>query len=57
MTAWWTRTLYRAASLPDAKPAENAVTRLFVPETGRLYLAAPRQQSKEGREVRVFQAK
>ena len=37
--------------------ADGAKTCLFVPETGRLYLAVPRQQGKEGPEIRVFQAK
>ena len=37
--------------------AEGAKTCLFVPETGRLYLGVPRQQGKEGPEIRVFQAK
>ena len=37
--------------------AEGAKTCLFVPETGRLYLAVPRQEGKDGPEIRVFQAK
>jgi hypothetical protein len=37
--------------------AEGAKTCLYVPETGRLYLGVPRQQGKEGSEIRVFQVK
>ncbi|HEX3150171.1 MAG TPA: hypothetical protein VHR66_18990 [Gemmataceae bacterium] len=37
--------------------AKGAKTCLYVPETGKLYLAVPRQEGKEGPEVRVFQVK
>ena len=37
--------------------AEGAKTCLFDADAGRLYLAVPRQQGKEGPEIRVFQAK
>ncbi len=37
--------------------AKGARTSLFVPETGKLYLAVPRQEGKEGPEIRVYQAK
>jgi DNA-binding beta-propeller fold protein YncE len=37
--------------------AKGAKTSLFVPETGKLYLAVPRQEGKDGPEVRVYQAK
>jgi glutamine cyclotransferase len=37
--------------------AKGARTSLFDPETGRYYLAVPRQPGKEGPEVRVYQAK
>jgi DNA-binding beta-propeller fold protein YncE len=37
--------------------AEGAKTCLYVPETGRLYLAVPRQEGKDGPEIRVFQVK
>jgi DNA-binding beta-propeller fold protein YncE len=37
--------------------AKGAKTCLYVPETGRLYLAVPRQEGKEGPEIRVYQAK
>jgi DNA-binding beta-propeller fold protein YncE len=36
---------------------KGARTCLYVPETKRLYLAVPRQEGKEGPEVRVYQAK
>ncbi|HEY2787577.1 MAG TPA: hypothetical protein VGJ05_21655 [Fimbriiglobus sp.] len=36
--------------------AAGARTSLFVPETGRLYLAVPRQEGKDGPEIRVYQA-
>jgi DNA-binding beta-propeller fold protein YncE len=36
---------------------KGARTCLYVPETGRLYLAVPRQEGKDGPEIRVFQAK
>jgi DNA-binding beta-propeller fold protein YncE len=32
-------------------------TCLYVPETGRLYLAVPRQEGKEGPEIRIYQVK
>ena len=37
--------------------AEGARTCLYLPQTGRLYLAVPRQAGKEGPEIRVYQAK
>ena len=37
--------------------AKGARTCLYVPETGKLYLAVPRQGGKDGPEVRVYQAK
>jgi DNA-binding beta-propeller fold protein YncE len=37
--------------------APGAKTCLYVPETGRLYLAVPRQEGKDGPEIRVYQAK
>jgi DNA-binding beta-propeller fold protein YncE len=37
--------------------AKDARTCLYVPETGRLYLAVPRQEGKEGPEIQVYQAK
>jgi DNA-binding beta-propeller fold protein YncE len=37
--------------------AKGAKTSLYVPETGKLYLAVPRQEGKDGPEVRVFQSK
>ena len=36
---------------------KDARTCLFIPETGRLYLAVPRQEGKEGPEIRIYQAK
>ncbi|HKI35189.1 MAG TPA: YncE family protein [Gemmataceae bacterium] len=36
---------------------KGARTCLYVAETGRLYLAVPRQEGKEGPEIRVYQAK
>ena len=37
--------------------AKGARTCLYVPEKGRLYLAVPRQEGKEGPEIRVYQVK
>jgi DNA-binding beta-propeller fold protein YncE len=37
--------------------AKGAKTCLYVPETGKLYLAVPRQEGKDGPEVWVYQAK
>jgi DNA-binding beta-propeller fold protein YncE len=37
--------------------AKGAKTSLYLPESGKLYLAVPRQEGKDGPEVRVFQAK
>ena len=37
--------------------ADGAKTCLYVAETGRLYLAVPRQEGKDGPEIRVFQVK
>ncbi|MBO0697469.1 MAG: hypothetical protein J2P46_03680 [Zavarzinella sp.] len=37
--------------------AKGAKTCLYVPETGKLYLAVPRQEGKDGPEIRVYQAK
>src|SRR5262249_10382632 len=36
---------------------KGAKTCLYAPETGRLYLAVPRQAGKEGPEVRVYEVK
>lgn len=52
--------------VPDADHVETleridtpkgARTCLYVPETGRLYLAVPRQEGKQGPEIRIYQAK
>ena len=43
--------------LEKVPTAKGAKTCLFVPETGKLYLAVPRQEGKDGPEVRIFQAK
>jgi DNA-binding beta-propeller fold protein YncE len=37
--------------------AKGARTCLYVPATGKLYLAVPRQEGKDGPEIRVLQAK
>ena len=37
--------------------AKGAKTCLYVPETSRLYLAVPRQEGKDGPEIRVYQVK
>jgi len=37
--------------------AKGARTSLYVPATRRLYLAVPRQEGKDGPEIRVFEAK
>jgi DNA-binding beta-propeller fold protein YncE len=36
---------------------KGAKTCAYVPETGRLYLAVPRQQGKQGPEIRIYQVK
>jgi DNA-binding beta-propeller fold protein YncE len=36
---------------------KGAKTCLYVPQTGRLYLAVPRQEGKEGPEIHVYQVK
>ena len=36
---------------------KGAKTCLYVPETGKLYLAVPRQEGKDGPEVFIYQAK
>jgi hypothetical protein len=36
---------------------KGAKTCLYVPETGRLYLAVPRQEGKDGPEIRIYQVK
>jgi DNA-binding beta-propeller fold protein YncE len=43
--------------LESVETPKGARTCLYVPETGRLYLAVPRQEGKEGPEIRVFQVK
>jgi DNA-binding beta-propeller fold protein YncE len=37
--------------------AKGAKTCFYTPDTGRLYLAVPRQEGKEGPEIRVYQVK
>ena len=37
--------------------AKGARTCLYVPETGKLFLAVPRQEGKDGPEIRVYQVK
>jgi hypothetical protein len=37
--------------------AKGARTGLFVPESGKLYLAVPRQEGADGPELRIYQAK
>jgi hypothetical protein len=44
-------------SLEKIETPKGARTCLYVPETGRLYLAVPRQEGKQGPEIRVYQAK
>jgi DNA-binding beta-propeller fold protein YncE len=44
-------------ALEKIETAKGAKTCLYVPETGRLYLAVPRQEGKEGPEIRVYQTK
>jgi DNA-binding beta-propeller fold protein YncE len=46
--------LEEVEKIPTAK---GASTCFYSPETGKLYLAVPRQEGKDGPEVRVFQAK
>jgi DNA-binding beta-propeller fold protein YncE len=47
----------RVETLEKIATVKGAKTCLFVPETGRLYLAVPRQEGKDGPEVWVYQAK
>jgi DNA-binding beta-propeller fold protein YncE len=47
----------RLETLEKVPTAKGAKTCLYVPETGRLYLAVPRQEGKAGPEVWVYQAK
>jgi DNA-binding beta-propeller fold protein YncE len=44
-------------TLEKMPTASGAKTCLFVADTGRLYLAVPRQEGKDGPEIRVYQAK
>jgi hypothetical protein len=44
-------------TLEKIQTVKGAKTCLYVPETGRLYLAVPRQEGKEGPEIRVYQVK
>ncbi len=43
--------------LESVETPKGSRTCLYVPETGRLYLAVPRQEGKEGPEIRVYQVK
>jgi DNA-binding beta-propeller fold protein YncE len=43
-----------AEKIPTTKGARTC---FYVPETGKLYLAVPRQEGKDGPEIRVYQAK
>jgi DNA-binding beta-propeller fold protein YncE len=43
--------------LDKVETVKGARTCLYVPQTGRLYLAVPRQEGKDGPEIRVYQAK
>jgi DNA-binding beta-propeller fold protein YncE len=47
----------RVEPLEKIPTAKGAKTCLYVPQTGRLYLAVPGQEGKAGPEVRVYQAK
>ena len=43
--------------LESIETPKGARTCLYVPETGRLYLAVPRQDGKDGPEIQVYQVK
>ncbi len=43
--------------LEKVETPKGAKTCAYVPETGRLYLAVPRQEGKEGPEIRIYQVK
>ncbi len=43
--------------LEKVETPKGAKTCLYVPETGKLYLAVPRQEGKEGPEIRIYQVK
>jgi DNA-binding beta-propeller fold protein YncE len=47
----------RIETLEKIQTVKGAKTCLFVPDSGRLYLAVPRQEGKDGPEVWVYQAK
>src|SRR5262245_47811775 len=44
-------------ALGKVPTAKGARTCLYAPDTGKLYLAVPRQEGKDGPEIRVYQAK
>lgn len=44
-------------TLEKIPTAKGAKTCLYVPEMDRLYLAVPRQEGKDGPEIRVYQVK
>jgi DNA-binding beta-propeller fold protein YncE len=54
--------VYRQAARDDYRPAfavrtaSGARTSLFVPESGRLYVAVPHRGPRQGAEIRVYQA-
>jgi hypothetical protein len=43
--------------LESIETAKGARTSLYIPETGRLYLAVPRQDGKEGPAIQIYQVK
>ncbi len=47
----------RVEVIEKVATVKGAKTCLFVPETGRLYLAVPRQEGKKGPEIRIYQAR
>ncbi len=44
-------------SLEKIETPKGTKTCLYVPETGKLYLAVPRQEGKDGPEIRIYQVK
>jgi DNA-binding beta-propeller fold protein YncE len=44
-------------TLEKVETPKGARTCLYVPESGRLYLAVPRQEGKQGPEIRIYQVK
>jgi hypothetical protein len=51
------RRRYRVEVVEEVPTAKGARTCLYVPATGKLNPAVPRQEGTDGPEIRVYQAK